>query len=425
MNKSFRQIAEVMNPRRQKDTLKKLYKEHRFVDDKSNFSWKNISHRHNNSSTRISKIIFLNAFLLRAPGNDAPAIPYRAALLGEEFKESGYDIAFLSEVFEKNDAELIKNNGHYRNMIFGPGPSFPNNSSGLCTLSNERIKNKNIKVFENDGGMGVADAWSQKGVLHTEIDMGPGNIDFYSTHLIYGTTFPFNNPIPESERLSLRLKQIEELTKFIKETHKKKNIIVLCGDFNINANDENAYRKMVRKLFYSSLKDGSRMKLDDLWRMKGGSNGATNNPYTKCIERYNQEGIYCEDDNESLSGRIDYFFVERPKPHHDFNLDITVMRRRPLPVKNIENINDALDLLEQSGTEEFVDEIKKRVDIDVDNIFKFSTPRDAYKILNRHIDIRQLLNNWLRRECKRHNEDRIGHLSDHIGLETTFIASSK
>ena len=437
MKNSLRTIAALMNPRPPSNSLKQLWKEHRYAKSSFPFSFQDVVGRHTSSSTKYVKLLFYNTYLLTKPVvNDAPARKYRAAIIGKELRKNKYDLAFLVEVFEKSDAALIKKFFGPSNEAFGPGEAGAENGSGLYTLSRPRIIRDKPQVFKNEGDWFVTDAYAQKGILFSEIDVGPGNIDFYSTHLIYGETFGEalleTEGMSEEERTALRLKQVDELCVFISKTHKKDNIIVFTGDFNIDDQDRNNYNQMMRKLTNVRLSDGSIVRLEDSWRVKGGPNGATNNPYTKCKLRYEMEGVFCDDDTESQGGRIDYIFIQEPEEHHKFNLDFTQVRRKPFSAPELD-LDEVLDVLELAATPNFMLEIKKRVNLDFEDIlnpnfediFNFRTRREFFEKINREIDLKQLFNNWLKRECKHDENDKYGHLSDHLGLETTLVASPK
>ncbi len=130
------------------------------------------------------------------------------------------------------------------------------------------------------------DFWANKGVLLTEIDLGPGKIELYSTHLFSGQVFgealiitlrrlqklqlsgvlPFPLPFKRTlhalvqstfvkkiskhfgqyqqffdlrphQRLQIQRGQLKQLVDFIVKNHNPENIVVLAGDFNLDADD--------------------------------------------------------------------------------------------------------------------------------------------------------------------------------------------
>lgn len=130
------------------------------------------------------------------------------------------------------------------------------------------------------------DFWANKGILLTEIDLGPGKIELYSTHLFSGQVFgeamiitlrrlqklqlsgvlpfpiPFKRPLQAllrssfakklsehfekyqqffdlrpPQRLQIQRGQLQQLVDFIVQHHHPENVVILTGDFNLDAND--------------------------------------------------------------------------------------------------------------------------------------------------------------------------------------------
>src|SRR5690606_823428 len=113
-------------------------------------------------------------------------------------------------------------------------------SSGLFTLvDGHRIARRATHRFRTRGSyLHDADALANKGVLLVEIDLGDagGNLELYSTHLCWGTgLLPGGNAQDPRRRHRVRMAQLDELTRFVKRTHRPGNVIAVVGDMNVPA----------------------------------------------------------------------------------------------------------------------------------------------------------------------------------------------
>ena len=441
-----------MHPVSPVNTLRTLGNEHRRLDKNEEISYRDLFDRHNGPSTKDVRFLCYNTWLLHAPfGNSKPVIPYRAYLMGLELKKSSYDIAALTEVFDKDDATLLKKKSGIKWAKSGHDGSFTEGGGGLYTLGNLTITDSGKHEFDEDGGWGIIDSWAEKGILWTEMDMGVGKIDLYTTHLVYGSktieevvgtdiekvAVEISTPIVvdrEIERSKLRLEQVRELREFISKTHKPGNVAIIAGDFNIGANQNlngfRPYQKMMNLLSDIPLNNGIKITFDDLWSSKGGTLGATNNSYAKCKKRYSDGTIFCDDSGKAENGRIDYVFIEQPTKEHSFTLDTTVVRRRPFPLPTLV-LDEINNILAECGfTIELQKEIRKHYKKFLPTRFfppgiglGFTKISALVTILQEEFDFENFFNIWLKKKCRQHKMDRFGHLSDHIGLDFTLIAS--
>lgn len=459
---SMRKIGEFINPKNPPKELRLLWDLHRHVNSDKEISAAEILRRYRPDTSHSFRFLFYNTFLLRAPFNNKPVIPYRAYLMGKEFKKSNYNIVCVNEVFRSYDLNIINNISQHRF-------SKTHKEGGLGILSQFQINDEDVHIFENDGGAFISDSWSAKGVQWTELKTNFGNIDLYITHLIYGTSLArdigatYLPEVSEKKRTLTRIQQTKELKEFVEKTHKKENVALIAGDFNVDANpkkeDFDAYNRVTRILSDLTLKDGHKTSFEDLWlKMNGDDGGATNNPYSKCVKRYGED-IFCDDQESTNSdngntelnntiqhGRIDYIWIEKPNEHHKFNLDTTVVRRRPFPLPRLTKEEIYEIIFEVGFHGSLKGEIYKRArDIANEIAFYeenpvgkslgviFETLSENDRLLNkRHlnrlyekIDFTQLFNNYLKRECSIHKRDKIGHLSDHIGLDMRILLSPK
>jgi len=103
---------------------------------------------------------------------------------------------------------------------------------GLCLLSRFPVINKKLYYFKNGCH---SDAYSEKGVLFNEIEMPNGNRLFLFTSHTQASYEHF--PDITSESVRVRLSQFTEIRNFITkmtENSKSTDIILLCGDLNVN-----------------------------------------------------------------------------------------------------------------------------------------------------------------------------------------------
>jgi exonuclease III len=184
--------------------------------------------------------------------------------------------------------------------------------------------------------------WARIGVLLVRIDVGVGVLDVYLTHLYFGTglgldSIPMVGPLlhapNNTERADIRSAQLKELSNFIETTHHAGNVAMVCGDFNIDANEHDPEYSGSQALQQFT----SRHDLQDMWLSPHGElPGCTGGDFGKiCIPvQPPNDSPFCNEttDSESSNGyRIDFLLVERPQPGHSFMLDVTRVRRRSFP----------------------------------------------------------------------------------------------
>ena len=397
---SIREIAQWMDNISPVSSLRSIANQHRWLSSiENNISFRNIVNRHNASlHNKETSFLFYNTWLIDGVVGigSAPWLSIRADLIGKEIRNSYYDIAALCEVFEEKYQKLIKKQ-RFNYDAMGPEWSLGSVSSGLYTLSKIPLTEKRHRFVEKGG---FPDNMSNKGVLFTTVDLGIGKIDLYSTHLYYGS-----EDTNLQERTNIQLKQLKELTNYIKETHNPKHVVIVAGDMNINPgrsqDNGQAYEKM--KALFSSINvnNGADISLEDLWKIKGGKKGGTNTPTKGCeiAKRYkdNISGItYCNDDTDDAAnfdeGRYDYIFVQKPAESHDIIIDFSRMKRRPFPLPNLE-FNEIKHLL--------------------------YNPKFAPMFLNNNPEqITLKITEFIKRECK-------GHLSDHLGVDVKLLVNKR
>jgi endonuclease/exonuclease/phosphatase family metal-dependent hydrolase len=421
--KTFRAIAQWMDDRPIENNtpspeypLRSLAKQHRWLNSaETHISFRKIVDRHKGGTeSKDISFLFYNTWLLDGVLGIAgkPFRSLRSDLIGKEIRNSGYDIVALCEVFEEKYQKVIKKQRFLYDAM-GPVWTVGNTSSGLYTLSKFSLS-YNRRRFEEKGY--PPDSLSNKGILLTTIDFGIGKIDLYSTHLFFGISKVEeinSSALNLNLRTTIQLAQLKELTEFIKETHNPKHVVIIAGDMNINPGKSRvnggAYEKMRDLLSNITLKNGSKISLEDLWKIKGGKRGGTNMPTQGCaidnrLINPTSGIIYCNDDtnetNESKNeeGRYDYIFVQKPVSSHDIIIDFSRMKRRPFPFPELkfEEIKDLLS----------------------DPIF-IQDPTFLPLIRNMNpTQITEFASEKIEKVCK-------GHLSDHIGVDVKMLVNKK
>lgn len=350
---SIADIAEFMDPVETPRSVRALTALHRWPagGPPRQVSLRAIALRHETDATRRVRLLWYNTYLLPGaqipvgvPGRTVrleakPEIAPRARELGAEI-QGAYDVAALCEVFDGREQALVLDAWAGRpgpSVATGPGGTDPVLSSGLLTLSDGlRIVRTEKHMFQSRGLFRRdADAWSNKGVLLTELDLGLGRnrLELYSTHLMWGGGLPLvADPSPRAAT-RIRLQQVDEVCAFVEATHEPQNVAVVTGDFNISAVDGSPdfasdpgepYRRLANRM--------RRLDMDDLWVGRNGTPGSTGTlKGAGDICPVLGGGLFCEDTGPAgtRGSRVDYIFVERQKPVHGFILDLTRPRRRP------------------------------------------------------------------------------------------------
>jgi hypothetical protein len=292
--------------------------------------------------------------------NPKPELKPRALEIGT-IAGKEYDIVSLCEAFSHERRMQILGAAHTagRPTQYAEGPDDSGDTTladgGLFTLVFQRSILKSAwTIFDGDARGAYfrdADAWANKGVLLTVVDVGVGHLEIYSTHLVSGgdlITVPAWVPVlnilfPElsdSEKLALQLKQVDRLLAFYKQHHDPKNVAMVVGDFNLRADVKKRYDALVAKM--------ASINMRDVWpyyrlppidpqqnpiphgSTSSGRDEAGHSSSTLWEVCQPSDAAYCDDwaKTEGTSSRIDYIFVENPAKHHKFMLDVSRIRRR-------------------------------------------------------------------------------------------------
>ena len=180
---------------------------------------------------------------------------------------NNFDVACLQEAFTNRAVRRLVDcldpepNVHEKNK----GTKIP--SSGLATLVFRRsITRKRWWRFNRQAGW---DRWAKKGVILTEIELGPGagTLQVYNTHLNAARDRP---RLDYREERLVTVRQCFELAKFVVQTRRPEASAIVCGDLNLDG--ENDTRFPVTQI----LSDGHRRGLPDrFWSGFEGGQGPT------------------------------------------------------------------------------------------------------------------------------------------------------
>jgi hypothetical protein len=366
---SVRDIATYMDSVESPSSVRALAKMHRWASGQtpSTLSVGQILERHRHPQKVTLRFLAYNAYLMpgvriplgRLVGEvlregelrdgriaEADAYEVRAKEIGRAIRGE-YDVAVLSEVFEKEEKEtLLTAWPQNQKPHTAQGPDNSGNltvqSSGLFTISTDHlIRARQTHTFDEIGDKPRdSDAWANKGVLRTEIELGlpRGRLEVYSTHLFNGGGIPgARGPGPE-DRLQVQLQQVAELITFFRRTHKPQNVALVVGDLNIPY--EGGIRIDNWRPYEHLMSRMHSIGMVDLWEARSRVGGCATPGFTwghlkhgaSVCEVDQTDDSYCKDTespSENMGSRIDYVFLESQKSDHGFILDTTRPRRRP------------------------------------------------------------------------------------------------
>lgn len=299
-----------------------------------------------------ARVLFYNTFLLRAVrvpvlgrwAHEKPAVEARAGEIGAALA-GAYDVAALCEVFQASErASVVEGwGGDPDRAVAGPTGSGLVQGSGLLTLSAHPVVRTANHVFRTRGSRWAdVDAWADKGVLGVEVDLGlpGGNLEVYSTHLLYGGDLLDRRRREGPEPARLRQAQVEELFAFVAAVRRPENVAMVVGDLNVDAGghgpdgdvDEGA--EPAAQLQATAATHG----FDDVWRSVGDGPGWTCDCWVVGPEAWPADPTapdLCAEPAPERGDRhlvrIDYAFLQRPQPSHGISVEARAMRRRTFP----------------------------------------------------------------------------------------------
>jgi len=255
----------------------------------------------------------------------------RAEALGEVLGEAGYDIVGLSEVSGEGRSNRIEENfkrGDSRNRPIkeASGPS----GGGLVSIvaGGDRERLDDVTDYNySTGGL------SRKGWQRVDIELSvPGvenaGVELFITHLRAGD---------KADRRDDRHQQLFRLLLQVRGRQmdgvRPEWPKIVMGDINIHSREENEYDGTTVNDYDHLLERMAEEDMQDAWLTHGGpSSGTRDEPYHEFQPNPAGSGpCHCRDFDQSTydGDRLDYVFIEKPKPEHTITIDVPRMWRVP------------------------------------------------------------------------------------------------
>lgn len=265
---------------------------------------------------------------------DKPERAERAVEIGERIVDDDYwDVIAMSEVFDSDDVDrMLAQTDKAVERVRGPKPDWRKNSGLLHLSTKGMLGESNSHAFDERGcAHRDADVAANKGVLHTLTgEAADSRINLVSTHLLAGGDF-LGGDRCDGTREENRRTQVQELTEFVRQLWNDEDLAryptVIVGDFNVEAWTPE-YWETIQPLL-------DELEMYDAWRSTYGRKpGPTSidedDPMNTCEpwDRFDETRPTTCHRGVSYNGRrIDYAFVELPKPRHRCKItDVSISR---------------------------------------------------------------------------------------------------
>ncbi|WP_426573557.1 endonuclease/exonuclease/phosphatase family protein [Aquihabitans sp. McL0605] len=238
------------------------------------------------------RVAFWNTWLLaprlwttgpRLPGLDgwfAPDVEERAPLVGQALA-GRFDVAALSECFERSEQDAVARGWPEATLVAGPRARRPRlTGSGLATLVGPDVQLVRTAQhgYRSGGDLRDSDTFATKGAQFVAVRVHPDlpPVEVISTHLFAGGDLL---PVPGSEDATrhhaARMRQVDELVAFAEREHDPASPLLIVGDFNVQARDPDPslpdpadrYRDLATRL--------GRLQVTDVWADHGVGRGPT------------------------------------------------------------------------------------------------------------------------------------------------------
>jgi len=238
------------------------------------------------------RVVFWNTWLLaprlwrggpRMPGLDGwfgPDVDGRAPLVARALAHR-FDVAALSEVFDRSEQRAVADGWPAASLVTGPHARRPKRTgSGLATLIGPAVDLVRTEqhAYRAGGDLRDSDTFATKGALFTSVrihaDLPP--VEVISTHLFAGgDLFPVPGATDAARHHRVRMAQVDELVGFIERTHDPANPLLLVGDFNVAAYDPDPRLADPAERYRDLAAHLDRAQLHDLWIHHGLGPGPT------------------------------------------------------------------------------------------------------------------------------------------------------
>lgn len=149
-----------------------------------------------------------------------------------------FDVACLQEAFTDRAVRRLVDCLDPKPTVHDKNAGTNIASSGLATLVWRRsISGRRWLRFTRQAGW---DRWAKKGVILTEVDLGPGQgmLQIYNTHLNAARD---RRRLGYQEERLVTVRQCFELAKFVVATRKPEAAGIVCGDFNLDGENDTRF----------------------------------------------------------------------------------------------------------------------------------------------------------------------------------------
>ncbi|MFU8803843.1 MAG: endonuclease/exonuclease/phosphatase family protein [Bradymonadaceae bacterium] len=241
-------------------------------------------------------------------------------------------------------------------------------SGGLFTLAGglpiRQSESEAFRFLSRGHPIRDPDFWSNKGVLLTELELDEEtSLELYTTHLFSGHVIGeaiwmglqrlgYRYPglfsllekallfekafgqsveryrhffdLPEERLLEIQRAQLRQLIDFIIDHHGPRNIVVLAGDFNLDAH-EPSHREFLSSELSRLTEAG--IELEEVFTARGTTPKGT----ILHLDHLHGPQTIGDDPAGLITEHIDYVFIQRPGPEHRVELVVEECRRRTFP----------------------------------------------------------------------------------------------
>jgi endonuclease/exonuclease/phosphatase family metal-dependent hydrolase len=238
------------------------------------------------------RIAFWNTWLLsprlwrsgpRMPGLSgwfAPDVEARAPLVARAVA-GRFDVVALSECFESSEQDAVARAWPEATFVTGPQRRRPRaQGSGLATLVAPGIPVvRSVRhAYRAGGDLRDSDTFATKGaqLVAVRVAQHLPPVEVVSTHLFAGgDLFPVPGADDAARHHDVRMAQVDELTAFVEEHHDPASPLLVVGDFNVQAHDDDPRLPNPAARYQDLAERLARTGLVDVWAGHGVGPGHT------------------------------------------------------------------------------------------------------------------------------------------------------